>query len=473
MYRIVFNNRGAVVESWILKGYDDIQENPLELVNEKAFNTAGKPFSVEFTGENPGDVNQALFVAKPADDGLSISFEWTSGGVSATKAFRFEKSSYVVEVNSEIRRNGGRIPHLLAWRGGFGDETIPSYVSGLQTVYSPRNSSSIEVKSAGDVDDAPVTDRGAFDFAGIQDQYFALLALDPKNAELELKSVADNVTTRINPEPELHAGIAVGSPAGNDLRFFIGPKKLDVLEKVNPELASIVDFGWFWFIARPLFEALQWMVSNWIPTWGWSIVILTIAINFVLLPLKLTSLRSMKKMQALQPQIAAINEKYKGVSLRDPKKQQQNQEMMALYQKHGVNPLGGCLPMVLQIPFFFAFYKVLNVAIELRGADWLWVTDLSQPEQIPIRVLPLTMMASQFFMQKMTPSPSTDPAQQKVMMLMPFMFGIMFYSISSGLVLYWLTSNLVGIAQQLLINKFSPPVQVAQPETKAAGKRRK
>lgn len=193
----------------------------------------------------------------------------------------------------------------------------------------------------------------------------------------------------------------------------------------------------------------------------------TIIINFALLPLKFKSMKSMKKMQGLQPEIAKINAKYKNIGLRDPRKAEQNQETMALYKKHGVNPMGGCIPMLVQIPFFFAFYKVLVVAIEMRGASWLWVSDLSQPENLPIRILPVAMVISQFIMQKMTPTTSADPTQQKIMMFMPLIFGFMFYQFQSGLVLYWLTSNVVGVAQQWFINKTAPAVVIpAEPAKK-------
>jgi YidC/Oxa1 family membrane protein insertase len=215
--------------------------------------------------------------------------------------------------------------------------------------------------------------------------------------------------------------------------------------------------------------------QHWVHNYGWSIVLLTVAINFVLLPLKFTSLKSMKKMAALQPEIKAINEKYKGISIRDPQKARQNEEMMALYKKHGVNPMGGCMPMVLQIPFFIAFYKVLTVAMELRGADWLWVTDLSEPEHLPIRILPVAMIISQFIMQKMTPPTSPDPTQQRIMMLMPLMMGFFFYGVSSGLVLYWLTSNVVAVIQQLFFNKMghtpAPAIVESRPEPKSQGRR--
>jgi YidC/Oxa1 family membrane protein insertase len=158
--------------------------------------------------------------------------------------------------------------------------------------------------------------------------------------------------------------------------------------------------------------------------------------------------------------------------MRDPKKAEQNQEVMDFYKKHGVNPMGGCLPMLVQLPFFIAFYNVLSIAIEMRGAHWLWVTDLSQPEHFTIRALPVLMVAAQFVMQKMTPTPGQDPTQAKMMLVMPLVFGYMFWSMPSGLVLYWLTSNLVGIAQQWFINQSmpAPPPEAGPP---AASKRKK
>ncbi len=206
--------------------------------------------------------------------------------------------------------------------------------------------------------------------------------------------------------------------------------------------------------------------------YGWSIVVITIVINILLLPLRFTSMKSAKKMQALQPQIKAINAKYKDVGMRDPRKAEQNQEVMALYKKHGVNPMGGCLPMLIQLPILYAFYKVLNVTVELRGASWLWVPDLSQPESLPIHLLPLIMIVSQFWMQKMTPNPGADPSQAKMMRFMPLLFGCFFYNMSSGLVLYWLTGNLVGILQQWLMNRSTPaPAPIAAPAKNVPAKR--
>jgi YidC/Oxa1 family membrane protein insertase len=190
-------------------------------------------------------------------------------------------------------------------------------------------------------------------------------------------------------------------------------------------------------------------------------VLLTLAINVVLSPLSLQSLKSSRKMQKIQPQITALNAKYKGLKMNDPRKQEQNQEMMDLYKREGVNPMGGCLPMLIQFPFLLAFYKMLNVSIALRGASWLWVHDLSQPETIAIRMLPVVLIVTQFLTQKMTPTPGVDPSQQKMMMITPLVFGYIFWFLSSGLVLYYLTSNVVQIARQMILNRISGPVQPA------------
>jgi len=257
--------------------------------------------------------------------------------------------------------------------------------------------------------------------------------------------------------------VGVGGDGLNSLSLFVGPKDTDLLRKVNPKLEQVVDWGFFGVIAKPLFLVLNWTSDHLVHNYGWAIVLVTLAINMLLFPLKITSMKSSKKMQALQPQIKAINDKYKGISMKDPRKTEQNQEVMDLYKKNGVNPVGGCLPMLLQLPFLWAFYKVLGVAIEMRGSHWLWVSDLSQPESLAIHILPLLLVATQFLMQKMTPQPGVDPTQAKMMMFMPLMFGYMFYFASAGLVLYWLTGNVVGIVQQWLLNKTMPAPEVTAP----------
>jgi YidC/Oxa1 family membrane protein insertase len=247
--------------------------------------------------------------------------------------------------------------------------------------------------------------------------------------------------------------------------MFVGPKALDVLRAEKPPLDSLVDFGWFAFVAKPLFLGLRYIYDHWVHNYGWAIVILTVLINLAMFPLKLKSIRSAQEMQRITPLVKSIQEKYKNVKFNDPKKARMNEEMMKLYKEHGVNPLGGCLPMLLQLPFLWGFYRMLDVPIELRHAPWiLWIKDLSAPDKfhpfgIPLPILPTLMVISLFIVQKMTPVASVDPAQQRMMMLTPLIFGIMFYNLASGLVLYFLTANLVGILQQVMINKLMPMPQ--------------
>jgi YidC/Oxa1 family membrane protein insertase len=238
----------------------------------------------------------------------------------------------------------------------------------------------------------------------------------------------------------------------NHFRVFVGPKDYDLLKRVDPKLEQLINFGWMSLLAKPLFLVVNWFNDNVVHNFGWAIVVVTIVINFALFPLKLSNMKSMRKMQALKPQVDLINAKFKNIKMTDPRKGEQNQEVMDLYKKYGVNPMGGCVPMLIQIPFFFAFYAVLRVSVEMRGANWLWIHDLSQPETLAIRILPIVMIASQFYMQRMTPQASVDPSQQKMMMFMPLIFGFMFYNFASGLVLYYLTSNLVGMGQQWFFN---------------------
>ena len=352
------------------------------------------------------------------------------------------------------RENGLQQPHRIAWPGGFGDFRQPQSELYTKTYYRTPGDGEIEWLEAADAEDERLSNRGAYPFAGIEDHFFTAVFAPQTEAPIELET--SSISLRPEPDSEdteLYAALAVGGDGANRFDVFIGPKDVDELQAVDPALREIVDFGFFGFIAQPLFLMLRWVYANIVANWGWSIVLVTFFINTALFPLKWKSSKSMKRLQKLQPLIKQINDKYKGVGMTDPKKQQQNEEMMALYKKYNVNPAGGCLPMLLQMPFFFAFYTVLTVAIEMRGADWLWVADLSRPETLAIRVLPLAMIGTQFWMQSLTPTPSVDPAQARMMKFMPLMMGVIFYQFSAGLVLYWLTSNVVGVAQQVFLNK--------------------
>ena len=467
LYHIVFSNRGASVKSWTLKKFKDRAGKPLELVNPAAIAKTGRPFGYEFRGSKPAvDLNQALFQAKESNGGLAVNFEFSYNGTTAKKSFAFQRDSYLLQVTSEAASGGQPLQHLLVWRGGFGDLAVHSPASQQNAIrYDPGNNK-VEHDNAKTAKNGPVTKDGNFSWVGLEDQYFAGVFLPAENAPLQTTIFDDQVKTPFDTSEEAFVGVAVGGDGVNRLSLYVGPKEIETLRKLNPKLEQIVDFGFFGIIAKPLFLSLRWLNANWFQNYGWSIIVATIIINIVLFPLKLANLKSMRKMQVLQPEIAKINEKYKSIPLRDPRQADKNAEMMALYQKAGTNPMSGCIPMLIQMPFLFAFYKVLSVSIALRGASWLWVDDLSQPEQLAIRVLPIILVITGFVMQKMTPMTTVDPAQQKTMMLMPLMMGFLFYQASSGLVLYWLTGNLVGIAQQWLLNKAMPQPAAPVPATK-------
>jgi YidC/Oxa1 family membrane protein insertase len=247
---------------------------------------------------------------------------------------------------------------------------------------------------------------------------------------------------------------------GGPLTFFFGPKDFDVLGSIDRDLVRAIDFGMFSILVVPLLRSLKW-VNGYVGNYGWSIVLLTIIINAIMFPLRHKSVVSMRKMQEIQPQIKAIQDRYANLKATDPAKQKMNAEMMALYKEKGVNPVGGCVPMLLTMPVLFAFYSLLSQAIEIRGEPFIWwITDLSAHDRY--YVTPILMGASQFWQQKMTPA-AGDPAQQKMMMMMPLVFTFMFLWMPSGLTLYWFFSNLLAIGQQYLTNHLVGPPNVPRP----------
>jgi YidC/Oxa1 family membrane protein insertase len=469
IYRVTLSNRGGTVRSWILKKYRDKQGQPLELVNAASYSKVAPPFSVALRDDKASDIlNYGLYVAKPAANGLGVEYEFSDGKNYAKKTFQFANSggahAFLSQIETEVTINGMPTDHLIQWRGGFGDASVLNRTAEQHVVYfDPHEAAMLGFgqgkltnKDAKSVKDGPVITTGDYSFAGLDDRFFAAVFLPKDNTQIKVQAIKDDVPPAPAGKEEMRVGVEVGGDSVNRFTLFVGPKDIDLLRRVDPKLQQMIDWGWYGVIAKPLFLAMHWLNDNFVHNYGWSIVLITIAINLVLLPLRLKSMKSQRKMQSLQPKLAAINAKYKGLSMRDPKKAEQNQEVMEFYKKEGVNPMGGCLPMLVQLPLIYAFYKVLAVTIEMRGAHWLWISDLSQPELLPIHILPLIMIVSQFVMQQMTPSPGMDPSQAKMMKFMPLMFGFLFYNFSSGLVLYWLTSNLVGIGQQWAVNRMMP-----------------
>ncbi len=471
VYRIEFSNRGGVVKSWKLKGYTDSAEKPqtLDVVDAVAAPQVGQ-WPLSFLIEDQPlqqQVNSALF-ATSADGSIrapgEMTFEWSDGRIAAHKTFRF-RDEYVIDIETSVTRDGQPLAHAIAWTGGFGDTAAWGHAEIVRIFH--RNGGAVNYLvhknlGGGDHHDVPKRFDSAVRYAGIEDRYFAAAFLPrgdglafwhwKHEAEKELKKDKKGKV----PVAEFAAGSTTPGPVS--LRLFVGPKDFSVLNALNPPMPEIVDFGWDWLevFAKPLFAFLKWL-NNYTHNYGWAIILMTIAINTVLFPLKVKSWRSMQKMQRVAPEMQRIKQKYAKYSMRDPRKQEEQQEMMALYKREGINPAGSCLPMLLQMPIWFALYQMLGAAIELRHAPWiLWLRDLASPD--PWYILPASMAVTMYLMQKMTPVTTTDPMQQQMMNIMPITFGIMFivFPVSSGLVLYILTSNLIGMSQQWYLNKTNP-----------------
>ena len=288
---------------------------------------------------------------------------------------------------------------------------------------------------------------GEIQWFGFEDKYFlqTIIPKTPSSTTLIIKRTSDK-TVELN-YTFAPATIAAGSSLIKDNIIFLGPKELKPLEAVGYKLNKALDFGFFDIIAKPLLMSMNW-IYKYVGSYGWTIIILTIIIKFLLYPLTLKSFTSMKELQKIQPLMKEVQQQYKD------DKQKMNQELMRLYKEHKINPMGGCLPMLLQIPILFALYKVFYQAIELRHTPFhmfgTWLPDLSASD--PYYITPILMGASQFVMQKMTPT-TGDPMQQKIMLFMPVVFTFMFLSFPSGLVIYWLVSNILSIAQQAYINR--------------------
>jgi len=469
LYRITLSNRGGQVRSWILKQFDDDQGKPLELVNAAATAKYGFPLSLWVYDEDLRNrLNSALYVPSvsgtrtaPAD----ITFEFADRDVTVRKTFQFDHT-YVVKVETSVVYKGGAVTALPMWPAGFGDELSTASYAAAQVEY--QNNSSIQRLAPKSVSGGN-TLKGPFQWAGVTDEYFAAVFLpdDPESAVMVTQHNAIEVPKdwqKPNPQDTTKVdvlGAAVGSLHGSTVeRMYVGPKSLQVLESVpvptisgaDADLRGLVNFGFFGVIARPLFLWLKWTYSHIVSNWGWAIAVQTLIINLALLPLRITQMKSALKMQKVAPQMKAIQEKYKKYSMRDPRKQEMNKEMTDLYKREGVNPASGCLPLLIQMPFLFAYYSMLRAALDLRHAHWLWIRDLSSPD--PWHILPIGIIITMLFTQRMTPQAGMDPAQQKMMnLMMPVMLGVISWNLAAGLCLYWSEGNLIAFVQQTIMNR--------------------
>jgi YidC/Oxa1 family membrane protein insertase len=469
-----------------MKQYKDVDGHPLDLVHPDSSKRFGYPLSL-YTADASiaGGLNQALFV--PSATGrltapAALTFHYSYGDLQATKTFTFD-GSYVLHADIEVTRNGQPVQALLSWPSAFGDQDNATAFGHDQLDSSSQGRDqhlAVKKVTNGGIQNGPL------DWAGVSDLYFASIFLPDAPDSATLATLVSSMDApkgssggrgtgngeRAKPDDQGHIetvnvqlmGAALGDLSGHShMRVFVGPKAINVLKSIHATdskqtLEPVLEFGFWGVIGKYLFLSLQFIhthvVLNWQGSWGWAIVVLTVLINILMLPFRVKTMHSALKMQRIQPQMDAIKEKYKKYKVTDPKRNEMNAEIMQLQKDNGVNMFGGCIPTLITMPLLFAFFTMIPRVVELRQAHWLWLPNLQAPD--PYHILPILMVLSQFLVQFYTPSPGVDPQQQKMMaFMMPLFSGYITWNYPSGLALYWSVGNLIGIAQQAVMNRTS------------------
>jgi YidC/Oxa1 family membrane protein insertase len=451
LYTAVFSTRGASLKSLTLKNY---REENTAAAKKVTLGTDADPnllsFSTRATGFNLPD--GTMFT--PDSEGLKIekdgtrhlTFNYISGqGYTVRKVYTFSSGAYGIKLETQVFNNSaaplvGAVQHVMTYPAEpkVKDNRFDTAGSYL---FSDNSLQSDKIK---DVAGSSKRYDKSILWSGFADKYFlnAILAENSSIASVELKKNSAGFFESVVSSPQFT--INPGQSATTTHRLFVGPKDIDVLKAQGNSLVQSLDLGWFTVIAKPLLYSLKFFY-RYVGNYGIAIIIITIILKAFFFPLTHKSYKSMKGMQKIQPEMTKLREKYKD------DRDAMNKAVMELYREHKVNPMGGCLPMIVQIPVFFALYKSLMFSIELRHAPfYLWVTDLADKD--PYYVTPVIMGITMFIQQKMTPS-NMEPMQQKMMLALPVVFTFMFLSFPSGLVLYWLVNNVLTIGQQMYINK--------------------
>jgi YidC/Oxa1 family membrane protein insertase len=448
LFRAVWTNKGGVLKSWKLKNHKNSLKEDLEIVPALAVEIGRYPFSLGLDdaalalllNSSLFDASQAVLDLRDGETG-EVRFVFSDGAsVKAEKAFRFTGGSYALETEIRVWKNDQAVSPSVLWGPGIGNPSAAE----LKQSFSANKGSAVytggKVFRMNERKYKPEQSTYNFvDWAAYEENYFvALFVLPPQKGQAAfLQEPAGQVPAYF---------IYVTEPR----LAFIGPKDAEALKAFGHETKKVINFGTFGSISEILLVAVRFFYKL-IPNWGIAIILLTIVIKIIFFPLTYSSTKSMAKMADLQPKVKAIRAKYKKAKSDIAQRRQMNEEMMKLYKEHGVNPAGGCLPLIIQLPIFWGVFRMLVVSVEFRHAPFaLWITDLSVKD--PFYVTPVLMGITQFITQKMTPT-SADPSQAKMMLIMPFVMTIFFMNFQSGLVLYWLTTNVLQIGQQALMNR--------------------
>jgi YidC/Oxa1 family membrane protein insertase len=451
---------GDVVEVQLLKNLDKMAVKggqPISILTR----TNGNEFIAEsgLIGANGTDTTSGrpVFKAQASsyeltgdEKQLNVDLMYNQGAVEIIKRFEFNPSDYRIGVRY-IVRNMSSEPWSATFFGQFRrDSHQPETDSstgmrpflGAALRETDKNYSKYDFS---DIEDQAVKSSIQGGWLAFVQHYFVSAWVPPQDSKnrYSLRKLQGNDIYLMAITGE-KITVPAGAVGDYKVDLYVGPKNQDALKDLSEYLDLTIDYGFLWMLAKPIFSALQ-IIQGFLGNWGWSIILLTIFIKILLYPLSAASLKSMAKMRTLQPDMARIKELY------GDDRQKAGQEQMALFKKHRVNPLGGCFPMLLQMPVFIALYWVLSESVEIRHSPWIiWIDDLSAKD--PLFILPLIMGASMFLMQKLQPAP-TDPMQAKVFQLMPIMFTFFFLMFPAGLVLYWTVNNLLSILQQWVVNR--------------------
>ncbi len=470
LYTATITEKGGAITSFLLKDFRQEKAEDSPAVNlVKTDQSQGYPLS--FSWGSVFDRN-TLYTFDNTDvqfdtgtNKATLTMRGVSpSGLEVIRTYRFNRTTYLIEHEVTVVNNSGQV-----LQGGAALHQINLPFSAITRASnwlfrgpSMFGEAGLQQFKLKEFEDGPQTVDTNIDWVAYEGTYF-MTGIIPGQQSQSITMDADDELVTIDLQAPLET-LAPGATNTYGYNLFYGPKKLTLLNEVGFNLGKIVYFGWFDVIAKPMLYLLNWFYSV-AHNYGVAIILVTIILKAIFWPITQKGLKSMKNMQKLQPKVVKLKEKYKD----DPTKM--NAEMMNLYKTYKVNPLGGCLPMILQIPVFFALYKVLLQSIELRHAPFmLWINDLSAPDRlylgfdIPylggLPVLTLLMGASMFLQQKMTPT-TADPTQAKIMMFLPLIFTVMFVNFASGLVLYWFVNNLLSILQQYLINRQKKPAPAA------------
>jgi len=474
LFRVRLDNRGGGISSWRLLDplyTADSKEGttePLELVTR--IDDTSLVLTNSLRGLGIGDLKKALWDVE-SSEGERVVFAISRGGIEVRKTYTFDPESYVFDYEVEILNSTDSAletdidvewPAAMVEGNDFREQSLSTLVNDeVETEMVPSVGSGGFFSFLGNGDEGPSTYVGLVSWAGVSNRYFfAGLIPNETSASVARVTFLPVIEGKVAVSRVAYEGVEImpGELVSRNFRAYIGPKIPDLLTEISPGLERSVDLGYSWL--EPLTSFFHWVLTllyGFIPNYGVAIIILTVMVRVVTLPIMQKQMKSMERMRELQPRLKEIQDQHK------ENRQRQSEEQMKLYKEEGVNPLGGCLPMLLQFPVFIGLFYALQSTIALRHAPFmLWITDLSAPEElfiipgleVPVRVLPIVMGASMLIQQRMTPMTGMDPVQARMMTtVMPLMMTVLFYQFPSGLVLYWMISNFLGIGHQLWVRK--------------------